>query len=187
MPSKLALMCGLLVAFVQQAAANEYEDLLNEIVAGPIAVVVSRDRVREAIVRQNEQTAHYSQKDILALDEQWRAELKAAQRPLISSVLDREVSEYLKTIQGNSGGAITEIIITDATGLNVAQSKVTSDYWQGDEPKWQVPFQSGRINVGGIALDESTQEIQTQISVPVRDARNNIIGTATFAVRVDPD
>ena len=34
--------------------------------------------------------------------------------------------------QGQFGGAVTEIILMDAYGLNAAQSSVTSDYWQGE-------------------------------------------------------
>lgn len=187
MLSRFFIIFGLLAVFGQQVGASEYEDLLNEIVAGPIAVVVSRDQVRAAIARQNEQTESYSQNEILALDEKWRAELQAEHQPLISNVLERDLSDYLKRIQRNSEGVITEIIITDAVGLNVGLSKVTSDYWQGDEEKWRVPFQSGRINLGEVSLDDSTGKVQAQISVPVRDSRNQTIGTATFAVRVGSD
>ena len=42
-------------------------------------------------------------------------------------------SAYLKTVQDESMGKYAEIFAMDAKGLNVAQSTLTSDYWQGDE------------------------------------------------------
>jgi hypothetical protein len=38
---------------------------------------------------------------------------------------------------------ITEMFVMDAKGLNVGQSDVTSDYWQGDEAKWQKTYGAG--------------------------------------------
>jgi cation transport regulator ChaB len=168
------------------AEGEAYEQLLNEIVAGPIAVVVSQKPLLSAIVSQNQRNADLSQQEIDALDTQWRTELKAKEQPLIHEMLNRELSAYLKQIQENSGGVITEIIVMDAYGLNVAQSALSSDYWQGDEDKWQVPFVRKRIHISALEFDESTNMIQTQISVPVRDSQNKIVGVATFGVHFKP-
>lgn len=177
----------LLVAVqISLAEGEAYEQLLNEIVAGPIAVVVSQKPLLSAIVSQNERNADLSQQEIDALDAQWRTELKAKEQPLIREMLNRELSTYLKQIQENSGGVITEIIVMDAYGLNVAQSALSSDYWQGDEDKWQVPFERERIHISALEFDESTNMIQTQISVPVRNDQNNIVGVATFGVHFKP-
>lgn len=182
-----AAMFMLLVAVqISLAEGEAYEQLLNEIVAGPIAVVVSQKPLLSAIVSQNERNADLSQQEIDALDAQWRVELKAKEQPLIREMLNRELSTYLKQIQGNSGGVITEIIVMDAYGLNVAQSALSSDYWQGDEDKWQVPFERERIHISALEFDESTNMIQTQISVPVRNDQNNIVGVATFGVHFKP-
>lgn len=171
---------------ISLAEGEAYEQLLNEIVAGPIAVVVSQKPLLSAIVSQNERNADLSQQEIDALDAQWRVELKAKEQPLIREMLNRELSTYLKQIQENSGGVITEIIVMDAYGLNVAQSALSSDYWQGDEDKWQVPFERERIHISALEFDESTNMIQTQISVPVRNDQNNIVGVATFGVHFKP-
>ncbi|AVX04461.1 hypothetical protein [Maritalea myrionectae] len=175
------------LGFVQIAAANDYENLLNEIVAGPVAEVVNSEAVWSSVVQQNEMTAGYDQAKIDELDAQWRAEVDAEDKPFINEVMDRPLSNYLKSVQANSNGVLTEIFVVDAKGLNVGQSAVTSDYWQGDEDKWSIPFNSGGVDLGDIELDESTQVVQSQVSVPVRDDTGKIVGTATFAVRVDQE
>lgn len=175
------------LGFAQTGMANDYENLLNEIVAGPVAEVVNSEAVWSSVVQQNETTTGYDRAKIDELDAQWRAEVDADSKPFIDEVMDRPLSNYLKSVQANSNGVLTEIFVVDAKGLNVGQSAVTSDYWQGDEDKWSIPFNSGGVDLGEVELDESTQVVQSQVSVPVRDDQGNIVGTATFAVRVDQE
>jgi len=80
---------------------------------------------------------------------------------------------------------ITEIILMDAVGLNVAVSHVTSDYWQGDEAKHQDTYGVGpdAVHFSEIELDESTQRYQGQISVTLVDpASGEAIGAVTIGV-----
>ena len=87
--------------------------------------------------------------------------------------------------QAQSGGLFTEIFVMDARGLNVAQSTVTSDYWQGDEDKFTLSFGAGAdaIHLGEIEQDESTQTFQSQVSVAVVDpATGAVIGAITAGV-----
>ncbi len=128
---------------------------LQEIAANPVLV--------EAVLAQNETTAAYDQARIDALDAQWRAEVDAAARPLIQATLDSAASRYLVGVQEQSAGQFTEIFATDARGLNVAQSAITSDYWQGDEEKFTETFPLGAAAVflGEVEEDESTQTFQS--------------------------
>src|SRR3546814_1455058 len=76
----------------------------------------------------------------------------------------------------------------DNRGLNVGQSDVTSDYWQGDEAKWQKSYQGGAdaIFVDEVEMDESTQTFQSQVSMPIVDpATGEVIGAITVGVNVD--
>jgi hypothetical protein len=82
----------------------------------------------------------------------------------------------------------TEIFVMDGRGLNVGQSDVTPDYWQGDEAKWQKTYLEGpgAIHIGDIEMDESTQQFQAQVSVSVVDpASGTVIGAVTVGVNVD--
>ncbi|WLR94074.1 hypothetical protein [Shinella zoogloeoides] len=74
----------------------------------------------------------------------------------------------------------------DNRGLNVGQSDVTSDYWQGDEAKWQIAFGAGTLHVEEAARDESTQLMQSQASLPIRDPQTGaVIGAITVGLNLD--
>src|SRR3546814_10661759 len=76
----------------------------------------------------------------------------------------------------------------DDKGLNVGQSDVTSDYWQGDEAKWQKTYSVGpnAIFVDKVDQDESTQKFQTQVSMSVVDpASGKAIGAVTVGLDVE--
>jgi hypothetical protein len=76
----------------------------------------------------------------------------------------------------------------DAKGLNVGQSDLTSDYWQGDEAKWKKTYLVGpkAMHVGGVKTDQSTQTLQSQLSMAVVDpASGKVIGAVTVGVNVE--
>lgn len=144
--------------------------------------------VVEAINAQNAKTEGLSQGQIDDLDKQWRAETSAADKPLINEVTGNALSAHLSDIKEKAGGLYNEIFVMDAKGLNVGQSDVTSDYWQGDEAKWQKTFQGGpdAVLVDEVEFDESTQSYQSQVSVPIADpATKTVIGAITVGVNVD--
>src|SRR3546814_14062372 len=99
--------------------------------------------VIDAIKAQNAKHASLAQDKIDALDKQWRAETKAGAKPLIDSVIGNPLSAYLKKKEADSKGLVTEIFVMEDKGLNVGQSDVTSDYWQGDVAKWQKTYSVG--------------------------------------------
>ena len=140
-----------------------------------------------AIVAQNEVTASYDQAKIDELDLQWRAEVGASAKPLIDATMGNEASKFLAAAQDESAGLFTELFATDALGLNVAQSTVTSDYWQGDEEKFSGSFGVGpdAIVISEVEEDESTQTFQSQISITITDpATGAPIGSITAGVDV---
>ncbi|SMF43273.1 hypothetical protein SAMN06265365_103286 [Tistlia consotensis] len=142
----------------------------------------------DAIKAQNAKTAGYDQAKIDALDKQWRAETSAAAKPLIDSVMGNALSKWLSGVKEQQGGLVTEIFVMDDKGLNVGQSDVTSDYWQGDEAKYQKTFAVGpdAVFVDDVEKDESTQMFQSQVSMTVVDpASGKPIGAITVGVNVD--
>jgi hypothetical protein len=158
---------------VDQAAAEK-------IIKEKISVWLNSPEVINAIKMQNEKNAALTDAEITALDEKW----KAGDATLLDSVLKNALSAYLKDIVAKGGGLYTEIFVMDSKGLNVGQSDKTSDYWQGDEPKWQKTYKIGAnaIDISEVELDESTQTYQVQISTTVTDG-----GAAIGAVTVGLD
>ena len=144
--------------------------------------------VVEAVKAQNAAEAGLSDADIEAKDKAWRAETEAAEKPMIEAVLANSLSKFLMAKKDASAGLITEIFVTDAKGLNVGQSDPTSDYWQGDEAKWQKTFQvgPGAIFVDEVEKDESTQMLQSQVSATIVDpATGAAIGAVTLGINVE--
>lgn len=136
---------------------------------------------------QNQAHSGLQQVDIDALDQQWRAEAKAGGGALIEGVLARPTSGYLRQAQQRTAGLVTEVFAMDNRGLNVGQSQVTSDYWQGDEDKWQqtFPAEGDAMHFSDVEYDDSTGFYQVQVSMPISDPNGaGHIGAITFGVNI---
>ena len=142
----------------------------------------------DAVKAQNAQNAGLAQADIDALDKKWRAETEGSSKEMIDGVLGNALSQFLKAKQQDAGGLITEVFVMDNKGLNVGQSDVTSDYWQGDEDKWSKTYGAGpdAIFIDGAEKDESTQMLQSQGSIAIKDpASGEAIGAITVGINLD--
>jgi hypothetical protein len=182
-----ALMLSVVLASAGQAQ-EKYEPKARAFAEASIKKWMADPIVIKAIKDQNAKHASLSQANIDGLDKQWRAETKSPAKPKINEVLGNALSAYLKKIKADSKGFVTEIFVMDNKGLNVGQSDVTSDFWQGDEAKWQKTFLAGpgATFVDKVDKDESTQTFQTQISMSIADpATNAVIGAVTVGVDVE--
>ena len=148
---------------------------------------IANDLVTTGVNYQNERYKNLSQADVEALDQVWRQERTQEAQPFIAAILSNPVSAYLTRIQAHSGGIFTEIFIMDDKGLNVGQSSISSDYWQGDEAKWQRTYQD---NVGAVFIDEpeynsDTEQWRVQYNVAIpNESRTENIGAATFEINL---
>lgn len=139
-----------------------------------------------AIKEQNELHKTMNQLRINRLDYLWREE--GSYGPLVVDLLDRQASIVARDRRAESDGVITEIIVMDAYGLNVAISDRTSDYFQGDEAKWIETYQKGpdAVHVSELKYDESTGKVQTQVSLTVVDPQTgDPIGAVTLGIDLD--
>jgi len=186
--SAVALLLFSAVPADVQAAGDDYVAPMKALAKDKVQSWISNPVVINAIKAQNAAHASFSQGQIDKLDKQWRAETKSGSKPLINKVLSNQLSAFLKKIQDDSKGLYTEIFVMDNKGLNVGQSAMTSDYWQGDEAKWQKTFQAGpgAIHIGKVSQDESTQRFQSQLSMAITDpVTNQVIGAVTVGVDVE--
>lgn len=185
---KSTVAAVLFMAAAIPASANQFSAELEGLTTGKIAEVLSSGVVVAAVKAQNKVTASYDQSKIDDLDRTWRAETDSYDQPMIDEVLENDLSGYLMDAQDSSDGLFTEIFVMDAKGLNVGQSDVTSDYWQGDEAKWKDTFGNGpgSVLIGELEQDESTQQLQSQVSVTLVDPQTgDVIGAATFGVNIE--
>ena len=149
---------------------------------------IGNDLVVQAVKAQNSRHAGLSQSDIDKMDKDWRAQTDAGSKPMIDAVLGNALSRFLADQKNATGGLVTEVFVMDNRGLNVGQSDVTSDYWQGDEAKWKKTYLAGpeAVFVDEIEQDESTQQFQSQLSMAITDpASGEVIGAITVGVNVD--
>lgn len=176
-----------LSATITTTRANEFQPALEALAAEQIKAVVSDPQLVAAIQAQNEKNAGMDEGAIVALDQLWRAEVGSSSTPTIDPVLNGTVADMLRAVRDDSSGLFTEIFVMDSVGLNVAASDTTSDFWQGDEAKWQQTFRSGAgaVHISEVELDESTQTYQAQVSVAVSGPDGNPVGAATFGVNVE--
>jgi len=168
------------------AAADAITDQLASHGRTEFPAWLNNPTVISAVKAQNAENAGLSNADIDALDKKWRAETKNGNGPTIDAKLSNDLSAYLKKVKADAQGLYTEIFVMDNKGLNVGQSDVTSDYWQGDEAKWQKTFQVGpdAVHVSEVEQDESTQVFQSQVSLPIVDD-GKVIGAVTVGINVD--
>ena len=180
----LGTVAALALPVAAAAQDNEFAEPLTALANGQLREIAQNPVVIAAIEAQNATTSAYDDAKINELDSQWRAEVGAGAKPLIDATLANDASKYLAQVQADSAGAFTEIFVMDAKGLNVAQSTVTSDYWQGDEDKFTQSFGAGAaaVHLGEIEQDESTQTFQSQVSITIVDAAGNPIGAITVGV-----
>lgn len=169
-------------------SANDYAIKAAKFVESRVAQWASAPELVNAVRAQNLKTSTLAQADIDAMDQQWRAEIGAPSQPVISAMLDAPASVFLREQLRTMDGSITEVILMDAVGLNVAVSARTSDMWQGDEAKFTETFPNGPegIHVGEVELDESTGSYQSQVSFTIVDPETQEpIGAMTIAVRAE--
>lgn len=169
-------------------AEDEYVAAARAYVEQHVVPFLSEAVVVDAINAQNAKFAGLQQADVDALDQKWRAEVEAGDKPMIDEALASPLSKFLVEQREKSEGVITELFVTDGKGLNVGQSDPTSDYWQGDEAKWQKSFQAGpgTVFVDEVEKDESTQQLQTQVSATIVDPKTGAaIGAITVGLNVE--
>ncbi len=189
MAKKLILMAVAAIFVTQAAVAGEILAGRNAGSPAPVKTIpwLINPLVIDQLRAQNAAHAELTQSEIDALDAQWRAERKSADKPLIDTVMSNPLSAFLKTLQENSDGLFTEIFVMDNKGLNAGQSVLTDDYWQGDEAKWRKSFLAGSNarHIGEPEFVAATGRYQAQLSMPVVDPESGaVIGAVTLGVDI---
>lgn len=116
-------------------------------------------------------------------DEEWKATDNLT--PFKHSLQINKAGKLLKR-HVTINDSFNEAFLTDNQGANVAAYPATSDYWQGDEGKWIESFNNGngKIFIGPIEEDESTNTAAVQISAPILD-QGETIGVLVVGVTLD--
>lgn len=107
--------------------------------------------------------------EILNLDAQWQALAPRHYSEMARRVADQAASVAMSQWQEKHEPLVTEVMLTNSIGTLVAMSRLTSDFWQGDEPKFEEHIQGDAraVYVSPIRYDASTSRFQIIISKPV--------------------
>ena len=121
--------------------------------------------------------------EIARRDKAWRATKELT--PFKLSLQTSPAGRFLRQ-QVQRSTSFNEAFLTDNQGANVAAFPATSDYWQGDEEKWIASYNGGdgKIYIGSLELDESTNTVAAQVSAPVLD-RGKTIGVLVVGVTIN--
>lgn len=152
---------------------------MREWIANPIIPVTLR--------AQNKRHASIAQAQIKELDDRWRSETKAKEQPLIAATLSSPLSIFLLRVQAVSQGVYSELFVMDNKGLNVGQSGVTSDFWQGDEDKFKKTYEAGAdaVFIDKPEYHEPTKSWRSQVSMTLVDPdTKEKIGAITVEVNL---
>lgn len=160
-----------------EQAPQKVKDLAN----GKLADLGKEAVIVEAVKAENAKGKSLDQ--IKQLDQKWRSTPGLAD--YMKALMDSECGKFINTIQ-KSTSYYSEIFVMDNQGANVAMTDKTSDYWQGDEAKFQKSFNSGKgaVFVDEVEFDDSSQAYLVQVSVPVMDG-DQAIGAITFGIDLD--
>ncbi len=177
----------LVATFTAPAAAQELslsQEQLEVVLAPKIKAVkrlAANLTVVDAVKAQNAEETTIEQ--IKQIDDEWRS--------------TKTLTAFKMSLQRNPAGKFLrrrvrrnptygEAFLTDKRGANVAAYPATSDYWQGDETKFTASYNDGKgkVFVGGVEYDESSQTNAAQVSVPVID-QGKAIGVLVMGVQLD--
>lgn len=185
---KKAVILGLVVILGISLFADPYEyssesqnfEPVVELINNDILDWINSSIIIEAIIEANKNNQSRTEDEIIAQDNKWRAGDESFQ----NSYLNTDVSDFLREKQSDSNGVYAEIFVMDFQGCNVAQSDLTSDFWQGDEAKFKLSYNNGMgsIFIDEIEFDESSEAYVVQVSLPIVNSNNEVIGAITFGI-----
>jgi translation elongation factor EF-Ts len=141
---------------------------------------VGRDAlVHQAVVASN--SAVETPDEIRRRDTMWIANRRDPRRQaIVTAPCSDRVRELVK-----EDSLIVEAFVMNNRGTLVCSIAETSDYWQGDEPKWLRTFVEGKeAFVEEPAFDVSTGKYAIQVSVPVLDGPKRI-GAVTLTLKLN--
>ncbi|BED91197.1 hypothetical protein PspMM1_36650 [Pseudoalteromonas sp. MM1] len=162
---------------------GEQVQILDKLLT-PLEGLISQPIITDTVTQSNH--IQLSKKELKLADELWVKEVKAHQHGLAKKMLLIDASLYLKQWQTQFNGIVTETILIDKQGKNAAISKITSDYWQGDESKFSLVYkQSIAHRFSSVEYDASTHHFQVHLSLPIKDPQGEHIGVITLGVDVE--
>lgn len=161
---KTATILVLLVLVLPVLAQNETVSPKVREEAEKVKALATDETVVNAVREQNKTPR--TKDEIAKIDDEWiHGKISA---DFVNSILNNACAAKLKEREKAMPAAL-ESFVMDAQGGLVCASKRTSDFYQGDEAKWQDAFSDGKgeLIIGKRQYDESTKSTLLHISAPI--------------------
>jgi hypothetical protein len=165
-------------AYANHPAMSTAQTKLSEIQSWATDTVIV-----EAVEQENDKAKSLDQ--IKTIDTRWQKSTRVTK--MIRPFLVNKCASRLKKFKADAG-YVEEIFVMDNQGAIVCATDMTSDYWQGDEAKFQKAYRggAGAMFVAEPEFDDSTQEELVQISVPLFSKEaTQAIGVMTVGINVN--
>jgi hypothetical protein len=148
--------------------APEVEKVLQDKVYVLNQLILAGPGVIESIRESNRRNQGIAMPQIQKLNEHWRA--SGEFDGLVNEVATGEISRLLMEFQDSHEG-YSEIFITDATGLIVALTNKTNDYYQADQEWWIKTYNGaqGTLSHGDLEVDQRAMSEAIAIYLPIAD------------------
>ena len=163
------LFCFVLLISSVAQSENIPPKLQQEI--AKITKYANDETVIHAVQAQNQK--RISMDEILKLDRDWiRGSIS---EDLVKTLMENHCASKLKELAKEISSSM-EAFVMDDQGALVCITQKTSDYWQGDEPKWIDSFKggAGETVVSKREYDQSTKSTLLHVSVPILDQQKAI-------------
>tara|TARA_A100001037_G_scaffold231931_1_gene210285 strand:+ start:7464 stop:8042 length:579 start_codon:yes stop_codon:yes gene_type:complete len=185
--TQILMSAALFAILAFPAAANEYADAITKH-AESVKSWLSDDAVQGTWKAQNDEYAGEHDRSLFVLDKKWKKEFKNEPDPIISAVMDNDLSAFLKQKKEGSQGIYAEIIVLNERGLGAGMSDVTEDYRYGRDDIWTLTFRKGTksILIGDVEKDDSSGNLQSRLSLPVPHASGKYnVGSISIRLNVE--
>ena len=108
--------------------------------------------------------------------------------PFMESLMNNDAALIASTVielHSDDLVPLTNIVVTNEYGVNVAMTEKTDDYKQSDEQWWSKTKSSDVYVVSGSSSEEYTGLHTAEISIPVKDSQDNFIGIIKAVVNIE--
>lgn len=121
------------------------------------------------------------------IDVAWQEASKNGNAKFMDKYLLKSANQYLHELVSKEQSILSEIIVVNTKGYNIAVDPMTSDFWQGDEDKFlkAINLKEGSFFEDLIVYDASSHTFAVQFSTPFWTDDGRLQGVITFGVDVD--
>jgi len=116
---------------------------------------------------------------IMQLDANWQLN-RELQTSVMINPITTKITAYIEKKSLN----IAEMMVLDINGVVIAVFPKPTDYWQGDEDKFQQPIHLNGDYVGPTKWDTSSQTYSFFYSILIKDENQKIIGVLATGLDV---